>query len=161
MKTKTALALITLAFTPFAFSEEDHSGHDHASHDHSEHAESALAGPNQGRILTEVEPHLEFFVKEDRKIQLTFTDDEGKAITPTGQTASAIGGDRSSPTRLSFAVEGDSLVSDKALPEGKDIPIVLMVKTAADAKTTPIKFNINMNNCPSCEHLEYACTCAH
>src|SRR6056297_132527 len=52
----------------------DHSGEKEASHeehgDH-EHAHGDIeAGPNGGRILDDVEPHLEFLVTEDRKVEI-------------------------------------------------------------------------------------------
>ena len=157
--TLTALALLT----PYLFAEESHEGHNHddhseKSHDHAKH----IAGPNEGRIITATEPHVEFFVEKDRKIRITFLDAEHKAIAPAeGQLVSAIGGDRTSPTRMKFAVDGDSVISDQPLPEGKLVPIILQIKTAADADNVTEKFNVDFSDCSSCVHPEYACTCAH
>lgn len=156
--TLTAMALLT----PFLFAEKGHEGHDHDNHDETTHADVAtMAGPNNGRILTSTEPHAEFFVTKERKVKITFIDAKGKAIAPGDQTVSAIGGDRTAPTRMVFSKDGDSFVSDKPLPEGNNIPFILQVKTTADGDNVTEKFNVNLSECPTCEHPEYACTCEH
>lgn len=105
---------------------------------------------------------MEFFVTEDRKVRITFLDKDHKAVTPPeGQAVSAIGGDRTNPTRMKFTVDGDSVISDLPLPEAKMVPIILQIKTAADADNVTEKFNVDFSDCPSCVHPEYACTCAH
>ena len=159
MKTKLSILLATLcvAMSP-ALRAED--GHDHADHEGHEHAEK-LVGPNEGRIITSVEPHIEFFVMPDRKVKITFIDDDGKVSPLKEQKVSGIGGDRSKPTRLAFAKDGESLVSDKPLPEGKMIPLILTVKVTPDAKSVNEKFTVNLADCPTCKHAEYACTCDH
>lgn len=157
--TLTAVALLT----PFLFAEDKgHEGHDHDNHSEKahEHAQE-IAGPNEGRIITSTEPHAEFFVMEDRKVKITFIDENGKAIAPGDQTISAIGGDRSDPTRMVFTKDGDAFISDKPVPEGMNVPIILQIRAAADADNVTEKFNINFAECPTCEHLEYACICAH
>ena len=126
--------------------------------------EKQEAGPNGGRVvITSVEPHYEFYVTPERRTgKITFLGDDGKAIAPAGQTVTAIGGERAKPTRFAFAKDGDSLVSDTAvLPEGKLIPLVLQVKVSPDAKTVTEKIAVNLADCPTCEHKEYACTCSH
>ena len=131
--------------------------HDHAPHKGAEH----VAGPNGGRLLTSVAPHLEFFVTKDRKVKITAVDDHGKAVPLGEQSVVVIGGSRMSPTRMSFKKEGESLVSDKAFPEGNDFPVVVQIKVKPDAKTVTEKFNVNLNACSTCENAEYACTCGH
>ncbi len=148
-KMPAACAAVAMAVAPSVCAEQ---GHDHAK---------KIAGPNGGRVINTVEPHLEFFVTKDRKVKITAANDDGKAIALGGQTVRVIGGSRSNPTRLSFTKEGDSLVSDKALPEGNDFPVVVQIKVTSDAKTVIDKFNLNLKDCPTCEHKEYACTCDH
>ncbi|MFD2256519.1 hypothetical protein ACFSSA_07520 [Luteolibacter algae] len=160
MKTKNSIALaaIAIAFLPVVNAEESSpAGHDHAQHADHENT----AGPNGGRIIHSVEPHAEFLVTAERKIQITFLGEDGKAIPAGAQSITAIGGDRSSPTRMTFEKSDDFFISDKALPEGNDIPIVLMIKLSPEAKTVTEKFNINLAQCPTCQHQEYACTCPH
>lgn len=169
MKTKpyqtlTALtAAIALSFNGATFAEEKHDHDDHKEHaEHAEHDHAKkIAGPNGGRILTAVEPHLEFFLTEDRKVKITAVDDAGKAVPLGDQSVTVTGGDRSNPTRLSFTKEGNSLISDKAFPEGDMLPVIVQIKATPDAKTAIEKFTLNLSDCPGCDYLEYACTCDH
>ena len=145
----TIITTATLALTGPAIAAPDH------DHDHK------IAGPNGGRVITSVEPHLEFFVTEDRKVRITAVNDEGKAVDLGEQSIRLTGGSRANPTRLGFTKDGNTLISDKALPEGNNLPVVLQIKPSADAKSVIEKFNLNLNECPGCDHLEYACTCDH
>ena len=149
--------------------DDDHKGHDddkdHAhgegDHDHGhEHAE-AIPGPNGGRVMTGVEPHLEFLVTEDRKVRITAVDDDTKPIALSGQTVSAMAGDRADPTRLAFAKDGEGLLSEGTLPEGKEFPIVVTIRTGPDASPVREKFNVTLVDCPTCDFKEYACICEH
>lgn len=132
-----------------------------ADHDHGHEHEKKMAGPNGGRILTKVEPHAEFFVTADRKVQITFVDDDGKAIGPAAQVVTITAGDRAAPTKLTFAKSGDVLLSDAALPAGNDFPAVVQIKATPDAKAVTEKFNVNLSTCGGCKKAEYACTCGH
>lgn len=149
-----ALAVAVMLVSPLRAEE----GHGHGD----EHGQAeVIAGPNGGRVLTGVEPHLEFFVTGDRKVKITVVDDHGKALPLGEQSVTVIGGDRLNPTRMSFKQDGNSLVSDKAWPAGNDFPVVVQIKVTPDAKTVFEKFNLNLNDCPECEYAEYACTCGH
>ena len=139
---------------------DDHEGHDHGDHDGHDH-ENIIAGPNGGRVLTAVEPHAEFFVTDERKVQIAFVDDDLKPVAAAEQTVSVIAGDRSNPTNLAFAKSGDVLISDKALPSGNDFPVVVQIKTDAGAEAVRERFNLNLADCPTCDYKEYACTCLH
>lgn len=169
MKSKTTIAITAALLTPWLFAQDKAPKDDHAGHDHSDHSEEAhaevetLEGPNKGRIITSTEPHLEFFVTPDRKILLTFLDEKNMPIALEAPVVSAIGGERANPTRMTFVEsgEGGALLSDVSLPEGKNIPIILQIKTAPDADNVTEKFNINLTKCPTCVHLEYACVCDH
>lgn len=119
------------------------------------------AGPNGGRILTKADPHVEFFVTKDRRIQFTFLDDHHKPVAPAGQTVTVTTGSRSAPTVLSFSRQGNVLLSDAALPAGNNLPGVIQLKPAPDAKEVVEKFNINLATCGECKHAEYACICDH
>ena len=164
MKTKTELKklaasaiALAIAFTGNLVAEEKgHEGHDHAAH-----ADTAKAGPNGGKVIHQVEPHLEFFVTKDRKVQITALGEDGKMIPIAAQSVSIIGGDRSKPTRMKFAKEGDVLLSDIAFPEGNLIPVILQIKVSPESKTVIEKFNLDMSECPTCEYTEYACICDH
>lgn len=135
----------------------DQDGDEHAGHDHGK----KVVGPNGGKVFMSVEPHVEFFVTKDRKIQITFLDHDNKVVPAGEQTIRVICGKRSAPTRLTFVKKDKVLVSDKALPGGMNIPTVMQIKTEPTAKSVMERFNLNLNDCPSCDYLEYACTCVH
>ncbi len=124
-------------------------------------AAEKIKAPNGGRIIDSVEPHAEFLVTEDKKVEVRFLGEDGKVIAPAAQVVTVTMGDRAAPTKLAFTVDGDKLISDKVIPEGKELPVVLQIKTTPDAKATTAKFNLNLADCPTCEHAEYACTCDH
>ena len=42
-------------------------------------------------------------------------------------------GDRAALTKLTFTQDGDKLVSDKVIRDGKELPVVLQIKTTLDA----------------------------
>ena len=145
MKTKllTTLCTLTLAFTLSA------------------HEKGQKAGPNGGKLITEVEPHAEFLVTTDKKIEIRFVNEANKIVAPGEQVVTVTMGDRSAPTKLTFAKVGDKLVSDKAIPEGNELPTVVQIRAKAGEKAVTEKFNLNLSDCPTCKHKEYACTCAH
>ncbi|MCP5541434.1 MAG: hypothetical protein H7A53_11900 [Akkermansiaceae bacterium] len=151
--TTLAAILVPLAFA--AARADEKSAETKHTHDHHE------AGPNGGRVIESVEPHLEFFVTEDRRVRITILDEDLKPVAPGDQTVSLIGGDRANPTRMKFTVKDGAFVSDIAFPEGNNLPIVLQIKTARDARTVIEKFNLNLDQCPTCQFREYACVCEH
>lgn len=115
--TKTLLAVALCGFmTPSSLlaQEKEHDHKEHAGHDHDEHD---VKGPNNGRIIMEVEPHAEFFVTKDRKVQITFVDDDGKKVAVGKQKVSIICGDRSNPTKLKMEEKDGMLVSSNILPK--------------------------------------------
>jgi hypothetical protein len=141
----TALALAVPVFA----AEKDH------KHDKKD------AGPNGGRVITAVEPHLEFLVTKDRKVEITALTEDLKAAKLSGQVIAVTAGDRSKPTKLEFKEDGGKLVSTNALPEGNDFPVSVSIKANASGKATYEKFNLNLEKCPTCKYQEYACICAH
>lgn len=148
-----------------AHPDADHDHHHHAGEAHASLAghshEEKKAGPNGGRIILSVEPHFEFFVRDDRKIQITFLDDDNKLLAPVSQEITAVTGDRSSPTSLTFSTQDKVLLSDQALPEGNKLPIIVTIKTTPDSTPKRERFTIDLNLCSSCDLKEYACVCGH
>lgn len=131
-----------------------------ADHEH-DHGHTAKAGPTGGRLITSVEPHVEFFVNDQNRVEIRFVDEDDKVIAPKDQVISVTMGDRRKPTRLTFRKDGDRLVSDKAVPEGNNHPVVLQIKSDAKAKAVIERFNLNRTKCPECDYAEYACVCDH
>ncbi len=157
MKTTTIATLIALALGSVTVGFAD----DKKKHDHDHDHEHIVAGPTGGRLFTSVEPHAEFFVNKENKIEIRFFDDDNEPVAPGAQAVSVIMGERSKPTKLAFAKEGDKLISDKAIPAGNLLPTVVQIKTTADAKTVTERFNLNLSDCPTCDYKEYACICDH
>jgi len=144
LKLLTALALTIPAF---AAGEPKH--------------EKKVAGPNGGRVLTAVEPHLEFLVTKERKVEITALTGDLKAGKLSGQVIAVFAGERSQPTKLEFKEDGGRLVSSNALPKGNDFPVSVSIKPNASGKAVYEKFNLNLEVCPTCKYAEYACICAH
>jgi hypothetical protein len=144
--------------------QSDH--HDHAQHDHDhaghDHGKKE-AGPNGGRIITSVEPHAEFSVSKSKKVRITFLDEQNTTAIPLAeQTVDVVCGDRNNPTVLTFTKVADVFFeSNETLPEGNKYPVILTIRTSADAEPVREKFILDLDECTSCDYLEYACTCDH
>ena len=147
----TTLLGLAMAFTATAAEKEKH------DHDH----DKIKAGPSGGRVITTVEPHVEFFVNKDKKVEIRFLDDDSKVVAPGEQEVTVTLGDRSAPTKLTFTRDGNKLISDKTVPEGNDYPTVVQIREKAGVKGMSGRFNLNLEQCPTCKNKEYACTCAH
>lgn len=157
MKLKSFVTIAALALGLIcnaSAQDKEKKGHDH---DH----EKIKAGPTGGKLITLVEPHVEFLVTKEKKVEIRFVDDDNKVVAPGTQTISVTLGDRANPTKLAFTKDGDKLVSDKAIPEGNDYPTVVQIKAEPKAKAVNSKFNLNLSKCPTCEFAEYACVCEH
>jgi hypothetical protein len=124
-------------------------------------AAEKLKAPNGGRLIEGVAPQAEFLITAEKKIEVRFLDATGKVIAPAAQVVTVTMGERSAPTKLAFTKDGEKLVSDKTIPEGQDLPVVVQIKVTPDAKSVTEKFNLNLAKCPACENAEYACTCNH
>ena len=109
-------------------------------------------------MLNHPDPRAEFFVTADRKVQITFLDNQGQPISPAGQTVVVTSGRRSAPTQLTFSQVGDVLLSDVAVPAGRRVPTVVQI-TSPEGKTAIERLNVNLTVCSGCDNPEYACIC--
>ena len=135
----------------------DHS-HDHKNHSHDHHESTKITpGPNEGRIISATKPPFEFLVTAERKVKITFLNDNNQPIPTTSQRVALIGGNRFKPTELKFSKSGDILISDKSLPEGSKIPVILIIQISPDSKVVRERFNLDLNNCSNCSYKKYAC----
>lgn len=123
--------------------------------------DKGLEGPNAGRVLTAVQPRLEFLVTKERKVEITALAEDLKPAKLTGQIIAVTAGERSKPTKLEFKEENGKLVSSNTLPEGNDYPVSISIKANSSSKAIYEKFNLNLEKCPTCKHQEYACICEH
>lgn len=175
---KFLICVAALSVALFSSCKDSHEGHDHGDHDHDhDHGEHAhgdhdhdhgdddhgksTPGPNGGRILTEVEPHLEFKLNDDHTIQIIALTDDAKPAPIGDQVITVTGGDRSDPADLSFSKKGDALVSNAAFPKGKKLPVIVSIQQTPDAEATIARFTLDLSDCPTCDYLEYACICGH
>lgn len=124
-------------------------------------AAEQIKAPNGGRIIDSVKPNAEFVVTAEKKIEIRFLDEAGKVTAPAAQIVTVTTGDRANPTKLAFTRDGDKLVSDKTIPDGQELPVVLQIRAKDGEKPATAKFTLNLAKCATCEHAEYACTCAH
>jgi len=152
---KNALAIMSILLTTAlaGFADDKHK-HDH-DHDH-DHKHEAEVGPTGGRVLHKIEPHAEFFVNKDKKVEIRFIDDNNKVIAPSGQLVKVTTGTRKNPTQLTFVKDGNKLISEQVLPEGNDNPTVVQIRANEKARAVTEKFNLNLNKCPHTGHPEYA-----
>ncbi len=146
-----ALAAALLTTVTLQAGEKGH-GHNH---------EKKHAGPNGGRLITSIDPHAEFFVMSDRKVQITFTGENGKAIAPEEQLVAVTTGERSTPVKMTFIKTGNVLLSEQTVPFGNNFPVVVQIKGTPEAKAVVEKFTLNLSNCTGCNLAEYACVCDH
>lgn len=149
------LALFAVFATPFAFAaEKDHdhskeSKKEHADHDHDDDHDEAPKGPNGGRLIKSVTPAAEAIVGKDRKLKIAFIGEDQKVVAPAQQVVTASSGERANPVRLTFAKgtgeDANFLVSDKPLPEGAHVAVVLQIKVTPDAKTVTERFEVHLH----------------
>ena len=134
-------------------------GHTHDDGDAGHH--SGVPGPNGGRLVVGVEPHLEFFVQPDRYARITFVNDDIEPISPVDLSISLVTGDRTDPLEISFTQKESVLLSDVALPEDPDLAIVLQISGGDNEEPVFERFHLDMATCPDCQLHEYACICGH
>jgi hypothetical protein len=155
MKPKLMI-LLALLGAPLAFAEEKHdhskeTKEEHAEHDHEDHDEEASKkGPNGGHVVeSKAGFAFEVTVDKDRKARVVFLDKELKAAALAAQSLTGIAGERSAPVKLAFAKGKDAdanvLVSDKALPAGAHVPLILVIKTTPDAKAVTERFELHLH----------------
>ena len=111
MKSIALKLLAALALTIPAFAAEQEHKH-----------EKKEAGPNNGRVITAVEPHLEFLVTKDRKVEITALTEDPKAGKLSGQVIAVTAGDRSKPTKLEFKEEAASSSPPTRSPKATTSP---------------------------------------
>jgi len=56
-------------------------------------ADEKKAGPNGGRLLTNVSPNAEFLVLEDRKVKISFVGADGKVVPAADQVVTRLSPD--------------------------------------------------------------------
>jgi hypothetical protein len=149
---KTTLKLTTIILTMFAssiaFAADDHDHSKETPEEHHEHEENVTSGPNGGHVIaSKAGFSFEVTVDKERKARVVFLDKDNNPVALESQTITGIAGERSAPTKLVFAKGSDAnaFVSDKPLPAGAHIPMILMIKTAPDAKAVTERFELHLH----------------
>lgn len=129
--------------------EEKHAGHDH-DHDGHHHEHDAKKGPNGGHVVeSKAGFAFEVVVDKERKARVVFLDKDLKPVPLEERTITGIAGERSAPVKLTFARGADAdtevLISDKALPEGAHVPMILVIKASPDAKAATERFELHLH----------------
>ena len=151
MKLTTALILALLG-SPLALAEDKHdhdkeTNEEHAEH---EHEENVTKGPNGGHVIESKGGFaFEVTVDKERKARIVFLDKELKAVALAEQAITGIAGERSAPTKLVFAKGKDAdanvLVSDKPLPAGAHVAMILSIKATPDVKAVTERFELHLH----------------
>ncbi len=146
----TAAILLALFASPLALATDEHDHSKESAEEHQEHDESATKGPNGGHVVTSKSGFsFEITADKERKARIVFLDKDNKAVALTGQSISGIAGERSAPTKLTFAKgkdkDADVLISDKPLPAGAHVPMILTIKTTPDAKAVTERFELHLH----------------
>lgn len=150
MKLQNFLCILSLGLgVNLAWADEPDSGY------------HGMPGPNGGRLLVEIEPHMEFLVRMDsKKVEIRFIGDALTVLEPGGQEVSVDIGEGPSATKLTFIRDGEKLVSQSALPAGEKQPVTVQLRTETKAPpVTAEKFILDLSPCPAGRHLKYNCTC--
>ena len=142
----TAALFLAVFASPLAIAAGDHD-HDHEDHHHDENVNK---GPNGGHVIeSKAGFSFEVTVDKARKARIVFLDKQNKAVALGEQTITGIAGERSAPTKLSFAKGKDKdanvLISDKALPDGAHVQMILTIKTTPDAKAVVERFELHLH----------------
>lgn len=154
MKNKLQLSttILTLMISPLALAADDHV-HDHQQETLETHKDDhphGEKGPNGGQLIESKSGFtIEVVVDKDRMARILFLDETKKTIVLTDQSISGIAGERSAPTKLTFAkgvgAAANALIADKALPAAAHVPMILTIKTSADAKAVTERFELHLH----------------
>jgi hypothetical protein len=117
------------------------------------------AGPKGGKLLENEAPRAEFFVNQDRKVEVTFYDENLKPVAPTEQIVNVIAEAESGKAKLELEKTGTGFISKTALPEGDGYMIVVQIKSSPSAKNQNFRVPFHSESCPECQRAEYACIC--
>lgn len=119
----------------------------------------AEAGPHGGRML-DIEPtNAEFFINEERHVEIRFYNEDKTETPPGDHIVSIVAEAPTGRTRLMFERTGDALVSTTALPEGDGYLVVVQLRTTAEARPKNFRIPLQLETCADCQRAEYACTC--
>jgi hypothetical protein len=118
-----------------------------------------LAAPNGGKVLEAGDIHVEFLVQPDRTVRVTFLDKAMNPVPAADRSVAVTAQAPSGSTKLEFEPKEGAFVSKSPLPDGDGYTIVLQIKAAPDGKSKNFRILLNLADCGTCKHKEYACIC--
>lgn len=124
-------------------------------------AESIILGPKGGRLLETAPQKTEFYVNQDRQVEVTFYDSSLKLVAPTGQVVAVTAEPKNGRTTLELEKTATGFVSKGKLPEGEPYRVVVQIREVAGAKPQNFRIEFSLEKCGECHNPEYACTCGH
>jgi hypothetical protein len=122
-------------------------------------AEKIVGGPKGGRLLEADGQKAEFFMTNDKKIEIIFYDAALKPIAPGEQVVAVTAEPKSGRTKVELEKTATGYVSKAAVPEGTPYRVVVQMRTKPDAKPQNFRVDLDLANCAGCNRGEYACTC--
>ena len=122
-------------------------------------AEKIVGGPKGGRLLEVDGQKAEFFVTNDKKIEITFYDAALKPVAPGEQVVAVTAEPKSGRTKVELEKTETGYISKAAVPEGAPYRVVVQMRAKPDAKPQNFRVDLDLANCGGCNRGEYACTC--
>lgn len=122
-------------------------------------AEKIVGGPKGGRLLEADGQKAEFFVNNERKVEIIFYDATLKPVAPGDQVVAITAEPKAGRTPVALEKTATGYVSKAALPEGDPYRVVVQMRAKPDAKPQNFRVDFNLETCGECKRAEYACTC--
>lgn len=123
------------------------------------HAEKITGGPKGGQLLDAEPLKAEFFVNDDRKVEITFYDAALQPVAPAGQVVAVTAEPAGGRTSLELERIAGGFVSKTPLPAGEPYRVVVQVRASPEAKPKNFRIDLALSTCGECHRKEYACTC--
>ena len=120
-----------------------------------------VAGPKGGKLLETAAQKTEFFVNQDRKVEIYFYDAGLNPVAPGARVVSVTAEPKSGRQQLEFEKTATGFVSKTKLPPGDPYRVVVQLREKADARPQNFRVEFNLEKCGECKLSEYACICGH
>ncbi len=122
--------------------------------------EKKQAGP-QGGLLLKTEPRAEFFVNDERKVEITFLNAEQEVIPPGERNVRVTASTPTGRKVLEFDSQENVFISREPLPEGEGYTVVIQIWQTSGSRPENFRIVYHDYTCGGCDLVEYACTCDH
>lgn len=124
-------------------------------------AEKIVAGPKGGRLLNVASHHAEFLVTPERKVEITFYDEDLKPVVHGAHKATVIAEAPGGRQTLNLTETPHGFASVDPLPAGEPYRVVVQFRTGPQQRAQNHRIDLSLETCGECQHAEYACICAH